>query len=456
MTETSLNQKIKRLNLPFWSRRMLETKKHDRFVVTGGLGSGKSTTGILTFFIKILRNPACKMWWVCAPTHARIDDSMLPAAVFALSLLGHHPNVHYKLLKSKPATIRIFSTNQEIRFVSADRPDLMVSATIGGYFITEAFRIDREVYENLESRTRAIGVDSTIGVLEGTPEGDTWGKDEFDIDPKHPDDDRKLRRFILQTYDNQHNLHPDYIPRLHQIYAHSPAMIRSYIYGEFSSFRLGDVFAQYLESRNVILKVNPDPMKPIALCFDFNATPLTWSAWQTIPYKIGHLVRFREVCIAESSLECRDLFAAALEIGRTFPPNIYKHCAFELWGDRTGHSDSHKASGTDFSNLKDYLDEVFTNVKIKAPREVTPIRASVDVFNRLLLYELILICDNCKNMRRSLNMTKWAKGKDDLEKKQGETHTHHSDGARYRIWKLYKSANVDNILTVTSPGVNNV
>lgn len=416
--------------------------------------SGKSTTGLLSFISYILLNPKAKFWWVCAPTHARIEDSMIPAAVFALDCLGRKAGLHYTLRKSKPQTITIHQTGQEIRFISADRPEHMVSATLGGYFITEAFRIKREVYENIESRTRSNQLERTLGILEGTPEGDTWGKKEFNI--QGIDIDRKLRRFILHTHDNAHNLNPDYIPRLFQIYAHSPAMIKSYIYGEFSSFRLGDVFAQFVESRNVIDDIKPDPMRKIALCFDFNATPLTWSAWQTVPYKVGHIIRHRDICIAESSLDCRNLFDASLEVGKTFDPDIYKNTPFELWGDRTGHASSHKSSGTDFSNLRDYLSEIYNNVEIKAPREVTPIRASVDVFNRLLLYEMILICQSCKNMRRSLNMTKWAIGKDDLEKKQGETHTHHSDGARYRIWKLYKSADIDNILenSTTIAGIN--
>jgi hypothetical protein len=120
-----------------------------------------------------------------------------------------------------------------------------------------------------------------------------------------------------------------------------------------------------------------------------------------------------------------------------------------VYGDRTGHARSHKAPGTDFSNLKKWLTESFRDVEIKAPRHITPIRGSVDIVNRLMLYELMLICENCKNMRRSLSNTRWASGKDDLEKKAGETHTHHGDGMRYRIYDLYKSADI-NDLTQTS------
>lgn len=443
-----------RIALPYWANEILRDKRHDRFVVTGGLGSSKTTNGLLTFFINLLNNPLAKMWWVIAPTHSRIDDSVIPASVFALDLMGFKSNIHYKLIRSKPSTIRIHSTGQEIRFISADRPDLMVSATLGGYFITEAFRIKREVYENVESRARSVNVDRILGILEGTPEGDTWGKDEFDIDRSEPV--RKLRRFILHTYDNEHNLHPSYIPRLHQIYAHNPAQIRSYIYGEFSNFRSGDVFGQYVESRNVIPDVEADPMRDINICFDFNASPLTWTAWQKMPYRIGNTSRLREICIAESSLKLTDLFQACVEIGQAFPSSIFADTKINIWGDRTGHAKSHKAKGTDFDNIKKYLVELYRDVEIKAPTQITPIRASVDVLNRMFLYELILVCESCKNLRRSYNNTKWAdkKNKVDIEKPAGETHTHHGDGTRYRLWWEYKSADINTLASQNITGIN--
>ena len=454
MTGTRLSER-KPVILPYWASEIVNYRSSpfNRFIVSGGLASGKTVTGLLAFITHIIHNPTGQFWWVVAPTHSRIEDSVIPGALFALDLLGYKAGIHYRLMKSKPQTIHLLKANQHIRFLSSDRPENMVSTTLAGYFITEAFGMKRVVFEKVEDRTRSNKVISTLGIIEGTPEGDNEMKDLFNIDKV--DYERKMRRFILTTYDNEHNLDEGYIERMHRNYAYSPAKVRSYIYGEFSSFRLGDVFAQFVESRNVIDQILPDPYRPIALCFDFNATPLTWSAWQTIPYKVGNTFRAREICLAESSLDCTDLFSAALEVGKIFPPETFANSKFELWGDRTGHAKSHKASGTDFTNLRDYLLEIYPNVEIKAPRELTPIRASVDVVNRLLLYELLLICQNCKNMRRSLNMTKWAKGKDDLEKTAGETHTHHSDGMRYRIWKLYKSANIDDLLENTRvTGIN--
>lgn len=432
---------FKRLMLPSWACQILNDPFHERFAITGGLGSGKSANVTIVALLKMFQMTKAEQFWDIVPTYPKIDDSLLPTYAFAFERLQMQAGIDYRIVRSKPTVIHLLRTNQHIRCISGDRPELMVSANIGGYIIREAGLMKAEAFENAEARTRDRRAGKTFGFVEGTPEGDGYYKDNFDINKSDPE--RKLRRFVLHTADNAANLVDGYVERLHRTFQHNPAKVRSYLYGEFSSFRSGDVFAQFVESRNVIEPVRADPNIPISLCFDFNATPLTWTAWQMQSYTSKFLSRKREIALAESSLKCTDLLGAAIEFGLAFPPEIYGNTPIEIWGDRTGHARSHKASGTDFSNLQNYLQESYRYVTVKASRKVTPIRASVDVVNRLLLYELILVCENCVNLRRSFNTTRWKN--DDLEKKQGETHTHHGDGCRYRIYDLYKDADVDDI-----------
>jgi hypothetical protein len=438
--------------VPSWVSMLLSDKFHTRFVITAGVGAGKSSGAALCLLINALQNPKEKEWWIVAPTHSRIDDSILPIVIWAFEMLGFVEGRDYRVYHSKPKYILFFRAEQHFRFVSGDRPETIVSATIGGYWISEPGIMKRQVYEEIEKRIRSKRVSRTLGIIEGTPEGDNWYRDDFDIIKTDPR--RKLRRFILETYDNAHNLDEDYISRLFKVFEGQPAKIESYIYGRFASFNTGDVFAEFIESRNVIPQQQADPTKPISLCFDFNATPLTWSAWQIQPYRIGHQTKLREICIAESSLSMSNLKDSALEIGLAFPPETFRNTRFEIWGDRTGHAKSHKAHGTDYTNLQKYLTEFYPNIEIKARREVTPIRASVDVVNRLFMYELALICENCKNVRRSLSATKWAQGKSDIEKTAGETHTHHGDGIRYRLYPLYKDVDINNLVKERIVGFN--
>jgi hypothetical protein len=131
-----------------------------------------------------------------------------------------------------------------------------------------------------------------------------------------------------------------------------------------------------------------------------------------------------------------------------------------VFGDRTGYAASHKVRGSDYDNLKKYLKEIFPNVTINAAREVTPIRASVDVCNKLFLYERLQINPSCRNVRRSFSNCTWKPGTDDIAKPAGETHTHHSDGARYRIYQLYKDFDFNDIYNssekILTKGFNNL
>lgn len=432
--------RVRRIEVPSWVGAINHDIKHtnlNRFVITGGLGSAKTHNSTLLFLSFIRQNPSAKTFWVIAPIHSRHKDSIVPMFVNILrTCFGKHNRIHYILRRSSPMEIEFLDTGQIIYFHSAERPEDMVSATLGGYYITEPGLMKRIAYEKVENRTRDGSIPKTLGILEGTPEGDNWYMDEFNF--FGIDKERKLRRFILHTSDNAHNLEPGYVERQMRLYEHSHAKQRAYLFGEFHAFNTGNVFAQFAEHRNVIEDIEPLPLREVHLCFDFNASPLTWSAWQVMPYERKGRRVMREICVKESSLKSTNLFEAAVEIGLAFPAHTYSETVFKIWGDRTGHAKSHKSDGTDFSNLKKYLNERYRNVQIMAKKQITPIRASVDITNRLFLYELLLVCESCKNIRRSYNVTSWKDGKADIHKPTGEDHTHHSDGARYRHYWMYK------------------
>jgi len=430
--------------VPTWVYQLLEDQESEYFAVTGGLGSGKTTGGTIAFLKAVLNNPTVLQWWAVALTHTKADDTLLPSFIFVLTeLFQLKPDDHFKILREKPIKIKIPSTGQTIALHSGDRPENMVGTNIGGYFITEAGLQKRAVWENCTARARDKRANKIIRILEGTPEGDNYFREQFDIDKI--DREKKYRRFILHTDDNLHNLASSYIEQLERVY--DQTRLKSYRWGLFTSFNTGDVFENYVESRNVA-EVEADPFLPIDLCFDFNYTPLTWSAWQNQIFVEKGIRVKKECCVNESSLDCTGLMQAAIEFGLKFPPAKFKNTPIYVYGDRTGHARSHKTDGTDYSNLKKYLSETYSNVTIKAAREVTPIRASVDVMNRMFLYERMVIATDCKNMRAGLRGCKWAAGKADIDKPQGETHTHHPDGARYRNYAKYKDtdfSNVDNI-----------
>lgn len=442
------------LGVPSWVKLALKDSFHDVFINTGGLGSGKTTgTGLGFLYNMIVENPSVPYWWAIAPTHTKCEDVLLPSIVFVLQhFFKWSPDFHYKIYKGKPHKIYFFKTKQTLYLHSGDRPELMIGSTIGGFWITEGATVTREVFTRAQERARDKRAKRIIAWVEGVFEGEGWYADEFNFIGS--DKERKYRRFVLHTDDNLHNLAPNYIQILERAHAHDPVRLKSYRYGLYTPFKQGTAFTQYIESRNV-REVKPSPYLDIHLCYDFNYTPLCWSAWQVQQAELRGRRISQECCVEESDLNQKGLFESAVHFGLKFPPEIYHETPIYIWGDRTGHAKSHKVQGSDFENLRKYLQQSYKNVIIKAPRGVTPVRGRVEVCNKLFLYERAVIAPHCVNTRRSFNQTSWNKAGDDLEKKAGETLTHHSDGAGYRLYELYRGSDFES-LTAAAPvaGVN--
>lgn len=435
--------------IPFWVKALASDSFHDVHAITGGLGSGKTTGSAIAFVYNILNNPTVPLWWSIAPTYTKVDDTLIPVVVDALRRwFDMLPDRDYTLLRSKPPKIKFHQTNQTITMHSGDRPELMVGATIGGYWITEAGLCKREVWEGAGDRARDVRAKKIVGILEGTPEGDNYYMHEFNFEKSNAE--KKYRRFKLHTDDNKENLDPGYIERLARRYEYAPEKLKSYRYGEFVFFNVGDCYSQFVESRNVA-EVKPDPMLPIDLCYDFNHTPLCWTAWQKQTVDMGYYRFQREVCVNEASLNMHNLFESAVEFSMMHPPETYHKTPIRLWGDRSGYAKSHKAD-KDFDVLAKYLRDCYQNVTIEAPREVTPVRASVEVFNKMFLYERAVIGSHCKNLRNSFAKCKWKNN--DIEKTTGETHTHHQESARSRIFKLYRDTDFNNFSSIKITGGN--
>ena len=76
----------------------------------------------------------------------------------------------------------------------------------------------------------------------------------------------------------------------------------------------------------------------------------------------------------------------------------------------------------------------YRNVELRAPNQIAPEKGSVDSVNKAFSKGMLLICKRCKALRKSLQATAWKKGVRKLEKKAGETHTHHGDALKYFVY----------------------
>lgn len=429
---------------PWWVGHLLQDTATEKFFITGGLGSGKSYGTAIKFHDLVALNSEAKFCWAVAPTHSKVQDILIPTYQEVLfNCYGLMPDKHYRLYLSKPSRIEwIGFKAPTVVFHSADRPELMVGTNISHWMVTEAGLVFETpiVYEKLESRARDNKARCIQGIAEGTPEGfnhfaELANAKEYQWRKKWmaTHDAQRFKRINIWTEWNKH-LPAGYVDRLKRAYAWNPIKLKSYLYGEFASFTEAACYTN-LHAANVRDDLEIDPYLPIVFAWDFNYTPLAWVAWQEQPYKKKNGARGKKIrVIAESDGKSNATDDAVLEFLRKVPPVRFSKTPIRIDGDRSGHSGSHKIRGSDYDIIKSYMTKYYEHVSVIARKEVTPIRASAEQTNKLLLYEVLEVASNCKNTLMSLEKTRYKQGTTDIEKPSDERHTHWQEALRVSLF----------------------
>ena len=435
-----------KLSVKWWVYEALRDYKTKVFAVTGGLGSGKTDGMACWLHDRVTINPKSQFFWFFEPTHKKVEDAAIPRYKKHLTRLGYIEGQHYKITGNAPYKLTYLVSGQEVHFHSYDNPGLIVATEIAAAVLDEAGDADIEAFRNIRVRVRCPDAEIRQVFIGGAPQGINWFADTFDSDknegwtqhaPRDAILEQKLyRRFTLWTDDNVDNLPDDYIDNLMDVFGDNPNLVQSYRFGVFCPLVEGSAYSNYLPQVHDIDDIEPDRYRDITLCFDFNANPLAWAAIQKVPYSFGQERRFNYTVIHEANEGHSELDSAIIEFATKFPREEFRDTKIRLYGDRTGHAQSHKISGSDFENIRKYLNELgYKNVEICATKSVAPEAASVEAVQRLFLRKILLICKRCRMTRRSALATTWKAGTRKLDKPAGETHTHHMDGIKYWAWQ---------------------
>lgn len=438
----------------WWVGDAIKDTKTSVFVVTAGLGSGKTHGKAHWGHDRVLKNWQTEFSCFVEPTYQKIFDAALPKYKKILQLHGFNQNRDYKVYKSPfPKIIYTGSPRKhEVHFISGDNPDSIVAVEYSHAVIDEAGIISGETLDNVQSRIRDTRATCLQTFMGGAPQGVNDFADRFDsvqLEGWNTDHWRKhtktdviegvevsTKRYIVWTDDNAHNLPPGYIQRnIVAPYGHNQNLIKSYRYGLFCPFTTGAAYSNYLPQKHDIDDIEPNEYREIALCLDFNKSPLAWVAAQPVPFdEVRRLIRW--VVVHEGSESTSHLDDAAIEFAKKFPLRRFRTTPINLYGDRSGHAESHKSKATDYEAFAAYLEELgYENVEICASEKVAPETASVDAVQRLFSHTLLLVCKRCRLLRKSWLATCWKKGVRKLDKPQGETWTHHSDAFKYFAWQ---------------------
>lgn len=429
------------IDLQWWVCEALQDFTTKVFGVTAGLGSGKTHGECQWLHDRALRTKAPKSVFVM-PTYQKVYDSAIPTYKKVLAQLGYIEGEHFSALSSPYPRI-VYCNKQEIHFLSANHRDQFVAAEYGPGVIDEAGSIEEEIYKLLRTRLRAIKNAQLL--LGGVPQGLNYYADLFDdagpgwveaAERDYINAARQFRRFRLTSYENPY-LPADYVPNLLDLYGGNSAYIQSYIYGRFTALCEGNCITNYSPVKHVEPDRDPDPHLDLYWTLDFNASPLAWVSNQRIPFEEYGERRFRMLAIHNADLGGSTLEDAAVEFAAKHPPERFKHTLIKLYGDSSGHAESHKTRLTDYQALKGYLGRLgYERIEICA-LHYNPLESlSVDALDRWFLKDEHRHCRRCTNYQRSLMGTRWKKGERKIEKKAGEKITHWLDAEKYLAFAL--------------------
>ena len=438
----------------WWVGEAISDHTSSVMACTAGLGSGKTHGECQWHHHRVRDNVGARFSAFMEPTYHKVMDTAIPTYQKVLQSFGRAEGWHYKVVKSPFWKIIYLDQkpHHEVHFLSADRPDLIAGVEYSHASEDEAGVNHVQARRNLRTRLfrdRSVRIPQFL--VAGAPQGITEFAEEFDsetLEGWNRDDpfdhyrideieglQVKKRRFILWT-DHNPFVTPQYIAELMSTYGHNPNLIQSYRYGRFCPLTEGVAVRNYRPQIHDIDDIDADPFLPIALTWDFNANPLAWISLQRHTFhEPGRRVR-RYVAIHEANQGASDLDEACIEFRVKHPVQVFRDTPIKLYGDRTGHHDSHKVKKTDYQAIRDYLLELgYRNIEICASQTVAPEAASIEAVNKAFDKDILNVCRRCVKTKKSIMATTWQKGVRKLEKPKGETWSHWLDGLKYYIYQ---------------------
>ena len=466
MTESSRlsqnqSEEVRQIFIHDWVQKCIDDTQSDEIAVTAGYGTGKSH-GSVQWLIEVMReNPKCKYFAYTEPTHQLIERIAAPTWRDVLEQYGLIEGQHFFIITGKNPRIDFKIWNQRVNLVSMEKPESIVGFQCGAAVVDEAALCKQESLKRLKSRMRAKFMNRKRQILfPTTPEGITWFAEMFDSDANegwHEIDDADAiqrveintdtgikyinrRRIRLSTYMNQYFLPDDFIANLMNSYDNNSNYIDSYIHGYFRPFATGLAYHTYSAEKHAHENVDPDPIKPIHLTWDFNIEP-AWVSFQE--HKSYGQKAYKYYLGIHNADQGHDFLEdAVIEFIMKHPRKIFSNTPIYIYGDPTGRSRHHRTKVADFDLIKSTLLRAgYRKVVIAAIKSSPLERTSVEHTNRFLSEMKLQFCKRCKAVHRSANKTTWKDGKKiKLDKPQDDDWSHPMDAVKYFICGLVESS----------------
>lgn len=398
----------------------------------GGWGAGKTTT-LWGKMLKLsaVNAPLRGIWTV--PHFGHVDETILPALEATDPISGQPwflgpSQYHYH----RTQHVLSWDGGGDILFASAEVPRRIAGPNVAFAGTDEPASIKHEAWRNTCARVRDPRAVLRQKVASGTPEGITYLLDYFG-----PDRSDKYRLYTMRTDENvellQHN--PEFVTQMKATM--TEAEVLAYLEGRAVNITGAIAHPTFDPELHWRHDVATELGLPLRVSFDFNVDPMATVVGQQSPGPFGVEARVIDCVAVYGGATTMDVCDVLLTRYPKWPAGVV------IYGDCNGRNRSTVSNRTNYDIIKDRLASIgplTMKVPIKNPAVTARLNAVNVLFKNALGHvRLVLRKTDPANQSttrvlvRSLQMTKKKSGTDDIEKKPGETHTHHSEALGYWV-----------------------
>lgn len=400
----------------------------------GGWGAGKSTT-LWAKMLKLsaINYPLRGIWTV--PHYGHVDETILPTLEATDPVTGEPwfltaEQYHYHQTK------HLFSWDGggEILFVSAENPKRIAGPNVAFAGTDEPGSIKHQAWRNTCARVRDPRAVLRQKVAGGTAEGITYLLDYFG-----PDRSEKYKLYVMRTEQNveltQHN--PEFITQMKATM--TDAEVLAYLEGRAVNITGALAHPTFDPEIHWRSNVAIDRALPLRVSFDFNVDPMACVIGQQSPGPAGPEARVVDCVAKYGGATVMDVCQVIKDRYPSWPAGVI------VYGDCNGRNRTTNSNKTNYQIIRELLTPLAPDrYEEKVPMSNPAVKARLNAVNRLFRNALSQVrlfirktdpAPQCETrvLVRSLQMTKKASGTDEIEKKSGETHTHHSEALGYWI-----------------------
>jgi hypothetical protein len=381
----------------------------DLALYQGGVGSGKTTAGVLLGYLLSRLYPGSR-GLVGASTYRLLRDTT--RQVWAQMV----PPADIARWTVEPDNL-VLKNGSEIWFRHLSDPARLASTEFNWIHMEEGSQLGKEVFAVLLARLRYSGFRSIspavpkryrLFVTSNPEEQAGWLSETF-IEPGTP---RENVRYIrAPTAENRFLLarKPDYCETIRQMV--DAAYARVYLDGETGRLMSGTVYRSFDPQRHVDLAVRYNPALPLHISLDFNVDFMIALCIQEQPHDETWVV---------DELVIRD-GADTAQLGALILARYGVHASgLILHGDASGYARHHRSSASDYAILRSQLGHLpGFRIKVKPGRN-PPVRDRTNAVNFRLCNakgdERMKIAPVCKALIKSLSKTRFVDGGFEKEK----------------------------------------